>query len=157
MQYWLMKSEPSVFGIDDLARCKQQTEPWDGVRNYQCRNMMRDEMRVGEKAFFYHSNCEVPGIVGIMRVVRTGYPDPTAFDPKHRYYDPKSDPENPRWYLVDVQLERRFTRVVSLSELRRHAALADMKILQKGNRLSITPVTSAQWKFILKLETSVAN
>jgi predicted RNA-binding protein with PUA-like domain len=154
MQYWLMKSEPSVFGIDDLARCKRQTEPWDGVRNYQARNMMRDEMQVGDGVFFYHSNCEVPGIVGIMRVVHAGYPDPTAFDKKHRYYDPKSDQEDPRWYLVDVQLERRFTETIELSELRRHARLASMKILQKGNRLSITPVTPAQWKFILKLDAS---
>jgi len=154
MQYWLMKSEPSVFGIDDLARCKRQAEPWDGVRNYQARNMMRDEIKVGDGAFFYHSNCKVPGIVGIMRVVRAGYPDPTAFDTKHRYYDPKSNAENPRWYLVDVQLERRFAETIALSELRRHARLAPMKILQKGNRLSITPVTPAQWKFILKLDAS---
>jgi predicted RNA-binding protein with PUA-like domain len=149
-----MKSEPSVFGIDDLARCKRQTEPWDGVRNYQARNMMRDEMQVGDGVFFYHSNCKVPGIVGIMRVVRAGYPDPTAFDKQHRYYDPKSDPENPRWYLVDVQLERRFTETIALSELRRHARLARMTILQKGNRLSITPVTPAQWRFILTLDAS---
>ena len=154
MQYWLMKSEPSVFGIDDLARCKRQTEPWDGVRNYQARNMMRDAMQVGDQVFFYHSNCEVPGIVGIMQIARAGYPDPTAFDPKHRYYDPKSDPDNPRWYLVDVQLERRFTETIALSELRRHARLAKMTILQKGNRLSVTPVTPAQWKYILKLEVS---
>jgi predicted RNA-binding protein with PUA-like domain len=154
MQHWLMKSEPSVFGIDDLARCKRQTEPWDGVRNYQARNMMRDEMQVGDGVFFYHSNCKVPGIVGIMRVVRAGYPDPTAFDKQHRYYDPKSDPENPRWYLVDVQLERRFTETIALSELRRHARLARMTILQKGNRLSITPVTPAQWRFILTLDAS---
>ena len=111
-------------------------------------------MQVGDRAFFYHSNCEVPGIVGAMRIVRAGYPDPTAFAKKHRYYDPKSDPANPRWYLVDVQLERRFSETIAPSELRRHAPLAEMKILQKGNRLSITALTPAQWKFILKLEAS---
>ena len=111
-------------------------------------------MQVGDGVFFYHSNCKVPGIVGIMRVVCAGYPDPTAFDKKHRYYDPKSDPKNPRWHLVDVQLERRFSETIALSELRRHARLSRMTILQKGNRLSITPVTPAQWRFILTLDAS---
>ena len=118
MAYWLMKSEPSEFGIDDLARRPKRTEPWDGVRNYQARNMMRDEMKKGDLAFFYHSACAEPGIVGIMKVVREGYPDPTAFDPEDKHYDPKSDPDNPRWYLVDVGFVRKFKRTVSLSELR---------------------------------------
>jgi predicted RNA-binding protein with PUA-like domain len=154
MAYWLMKSEPAVFGIDHLATRTDQTEPWDGVRNYQARNMMRDEMRVGDQVFFYHSNCSVPGIVGIMEVVREGHPDPTAFDPDAKYYDPKSDPENPRWYMVKVRHVRHLARTIPLSELRTHAdgPLEGMPLLRKGNRLSIMPVTKEQWDFILSLE-----
>jgi len=151
MQYWLMKSEPSVFGIDHLAKCPKQTEPWDGVRNYQARNMMRDDMTPGDPVFFYHSNCEVPGIVGIMEVVSAGYPDFTAFDPGHRYFDPKSDPDNPRWFLVDVKLKRRFKQTIPLSFLRQQTDLHNMKILQRGNRLSITPLTKEEWDHIMKL------
>lgn len=152
MKYWLMKSEPSVFGIDDLAKRPKQTEPWDGVRNYQARNMMRDEMQPGDQAFFYHSNCEMPGIVGLMEIVSAGYPDFTAFDPKHRYYDPKSDPDKPRWFLVDVRLQRKFKETIALSLLREKKPLANMKILQRGSRLSITPVTKKEWEYILTLE-----
>lgn len=152
MKYWLMKSEPSVFGIDDLAKRPKQTEPWDGVRNYQARNMMRDEMQPGDQAFFYHSNCEMPGIVGLMEIVSAGYPDFTAFDPKHRYYDPKSDPDKPRWFLVDVRLQRKFKETIALSLLREKKPLANMKILQRGNRLSITPVTKKEGEYILTLE-----
>lgn len=151
MQYWLMKSEPSTFGIEHLQRCPNQTEPWDGVRNYQSRNMMRDEMKKGDRAFFYHSNCKIPGIVGTMKIVRRGYPDPTAFDPASRYFDPKSNPENPRWYLVDVQLQRVFKECIPLSRLREMPALQDMTLLQKGNRLSITPVRQLEWKTIMAL------
>ena len=151
MNYWLMKSEPSVFGIDDLIKRKNQTEPWDGVRNYQARNMMRDDMKPGDQAFFYHSNCDVPGIVGVMEVVSEGYADFTAFDPQHRYFDPKSDSDKPRWYLVDVKFIRKFKETVPLSLLREQASLKDMKILQKGNRLSVTPVSKKEWNFILKL------
>ncbi len=151
MQYWLMKSEPSVFGIDHLVECKNQTEPWDGVRNYQARNMMRDEMKPGDQVFFYHSNCDVPGIVGQMEVKSEGYADFTAFDPGHRYFDPKSDPDKPRWFLVDVKLKRKFKHTIPLSLLREQAVLKDMKILQRGNRLSITPVTKKEWDFILTL------
>ncbi len=151
MQYWLMKSEPSVFGIDHLAKCVNQTEPWDGVRNYQSRNMMRDEMKPGDQVFFYHSNCDVPGIVGQMEVKSQGYPDFTAFDPGHRYFDPKSDLDKPRWFLVDVKLKRKFKRTIPLSLLREQAVLKDMKLLQRGNRLSITPVTKGEWAFILTL------
>ena len=151
MNYWLMKSEPSVFSIDDLANCKNQTEPWDGVRNYQARNMMRDDMKKGDRVFFYHSNCDTPGIVGIMTVVKESYPDPTAFDPSHKYFDPKSDPDKPRWYLVDVKFKKKFKTTIALSELREHPPLKNMKILQKGNRLSITPVTKQEWEYILKL------
>ncbi|MDX1592829.1 MAG: EVE domain-containing protein [Gammaproteobacteria bacterium] len=152
MNYWLMKSEPSVFGIDDLAARPRKTEPWDGVRNYQARNMMRDDMRRGDQAFFYHSNCDPPGIVGIMEIVREGYPDPTQFDPESKYHDPKSDPDDPRWYLVDVLLKRRFRRMVTLAELRGQAdALGDLALLRKGNRLSVMPVPAAAWKRILDL------
>jgi predicted RNA-binding protein with PUA-like domain len=152
MQYWLMKSEPEVFGIDHLASAPNKTDHWDGVRNYQARNMMRDDMNRGDKVFFYHSNCKTPGIVGIARVVREGYPDFTAFDPKEKYYDAKSSPDNPRWYMVDIKFERKLKRTITLEELRQHAALADMPLLRKGNRLSIMPVTESQWNFILGLE-----
>jgi predicted RNA-binding protein with PUA-like domain len=152
MNYWLLKSEPSVFGIDDLAARPKKTEPWDGVRNYQARNMMRDTMRRGDLAFFYHSNCEPPGIVGIMEIVREGYPDPTQFDPRSKYHDPKSDPDAPRWYLVDVRLKKRFKRMVTLAELRDQAAtLGDFALLRKGNRLSVMPVEKAAWERILEL------
>jgi predicted RNA-binding protein with PUA-like domain len=147
-----MKSEPDVFGIDHLAKMPKKIEHWDGIRNYQVRNMMRDEMQKGDRAFFYHSNCKEPGIVGIIRVIKEAYPDFTAFDPGEKYYDPKSDPENPRWYMVDVKLERKFKRVITLQELKNYKTLADMLILRRGNRLSITPVSKKQWDFILKLE-----
>lgn len=147
MNYWLMKSEPDVFGIDDLARVG--TEPWEGVRNYQARNMLRDAMAVGDHAFFYHSNTAQPGIVGMMRIARAGYPDPVAFDPEHRYYDPKSDPDNPRWYRVDVAFERKFPQVISLSWLKQQPEMADCPLVKRGNRLSIMPITSAQWAFVL--------
>jgi len=154
MAYWLMKSEPHVFGIEQLAACRDQTEPWDGVRNYQARNMMRDQMKVGDQVFFYHSNCAEPGIVGLMEVVREGYPDHTAFDPEQKYYDPKSDPENPRWFMVDVRYLRHLARQIPLSELKQYAdgPLRDMPLVRRGNRLSIMPVTPAQWAFILSLE-----
>lgn len=152
MRYWLMKSEPSVFSIDDLQKLPGQREPWDGVRNYQARNMMRDEIKKGDLSFFYHSNCQLPGIVGIMKVVRSGYPDPSAFDPNAKYYDPKSTPENPRWYCVDVQLLRKLRRTIALAELRQHQELADLPLLRRGNRLSVMPIDEAEWKFILRLE-----
>jgi len=153
MKYWLMKSEPSTFSIDDLAKAPKQTTCWDGVRNYQVRNMMRDEMSVGDLAFMYHSSCEQPGIAGVIEVVKRGYPDATAFDSKHDHYDAASKPDTPRWYMVDVRLKQRFSRVISLDELRRHAAkqLHEMQILKRGNRLSITPITATEWKFINSL------
>ena len=153
MKHWLMKSEPSVFGIDDLAKAPRRTSGWDGVRNYQVRNMLRDEFAVGDLAFFYHSSCEVPGIAGIVEVTKQGYPDHTAFDRKHPHHDPESTPDNPRWYMVDVRLKQRFSRVITLDELRVHAAgkLRDLLILRRGNRLSITPVDGAHWKFINSL------
>jgi len=156
MNYWLMKTEPSTFSIDDLAKAPKRTTCWDGVRNYQVRNMMRDQFAVGDLAFMYHSSCEVPGIVGVMKVVRTGYPDTTAFDRRHAHYDPDYNPEEPRWWMVDVRLEQRFSRVISLDELRTHAnqKLRELLILKRGNRLSITPVSAAEWRFICSLATS---
>lgn len=147
-----MKSEPSEFSIDDLKNRPKKTEPWDGVRNYQARNMMRDEMKKGDLVFFYHSNCEEPGIVGIMTVAKEGYPDHTAFDPDDKHFDPKSDPENPRWFYVDVKYKRKLKRTITLSELREQKPLQKMKLLQKGNRLSIMPVSKEEWDYILGLE-----
>ena len=150
MNYWLMKSEPDVFGIDDLKKVK--VEPWDGVRNYQARNMMRDDMKKGDLVFFYHSNTDVPGIVGIMEVAREGYPDHTAFDPEAKYYDPKSDPDKPRWFMVDVKFKKKLKRTISLAELKEAPEIQDMPLVRKGNRLSIMPVTKEQWDFILSME-----
>ncbi|MFQ6021941.1 MAG: EVE domain-containing protein [Acidiferrobacterales bacterium] len=151
MRYWLMKSEPSTYGIDDLERVRKQTDHWDGVRNYQARNFMR-AMKVGDQAFFYHSNCEEPGIVGIVEIAREGYPDFTAFDPKSSYYDPKSNADDPRWYMVDVRLQRRLRRLIPLTELKQTPALKDMALVRRGNRLSVMPVTAGQWKAILRME-----
>ena len=151
MQYWLMKSEPDVFSIDDLKNRPDRTEAWDGVRNYQARNFIRT-MQKGDLAFFYHSNCETPGIAGIMSIDGPARPDPTAFDSRHIHYDPKSRPGNPAWYLVDVRYRRRFKRIVTLNELREHKSLRNMKLLQKGNRLSVMPVGKDEWDFILGLE-----
>jgi predicted RNA-binding protein with PUA-like domain len=147
-----MKSEPDAYSIDDLKQDK--VEHWDGVRNYQARNMMRDDMKKGDLAFFYHSNCKEPGIVGIMQIAREGYPDHTAFDPECKYHDPKSDPDNPRWFMVDVRYKRRLKRTITLQELKAYAEteLDGFPLLRRGNRLSIMPVTEAQWEFILSLE-----
>ena len=150
--YWLMKSEPGEFSIDDLMARPSRTEPWDGVRNYQARNMMRDEMEPGDQAFFYHSACEVPGIVGIVKIAGNAYPDPTAFDPEDKHFDPKSDQENPRWFLVDVEYVRKLKRTISLSELKQHEALADMVLIRRGNRLSVMPVSESDWNYVLALE-----
>ena len=152
MSYWLMKSEPDVFGIDDLKALPNKTDKWEGVRNYQARNMMRDDMHKGDLVFFYHSNCKEPGIVGIMKIVRDGYPDFTAFDPQEKYYDPKSDPDKPRWYMVDVRYVRKLKRVITLSELKEHDELADLPLVRRGNRLSVMPVSDKHWDFILSLE-----
>jgi predicted RNA-binding protein with PUA-like domain len=154
VKHWLMKSEPDVFGIDHLAKNPAKTTFWDGVRNYQARNFMRDQMQLGDRAFFYHSNCAEPGVVGIVKIVKTGYPDHTAFDRDDPHFDPDSDPDEPRWYMVDVRLERKLKRTITLAELREHAsgALKGLALLQRGNRLSITPVSDAHWRFILDLE-----
>jgi predicted RNA-binding protein with PUA-like domain len=152
MNYWLMKSEPSTFGIDDLARAKNRTTAWDGVRNYQARNFIRS-MKKGDLAFFYHSSCDVPGVAGVVSIEREAYPDPTAFDSSHHHYDADSDPADPRWFMVDVKLVRRFDSIVTLEELKSHGAgkLKNMIVLKRGNRLSITPVTKAEWEFIVAL------
>ncbi|MGA8261101.1 MAG: EVE domain-containing protein [Arenicellales bacterium] len=150
MNYWLMKSEPDAYSIDDLKRFK--TDHWDGIRNYQARNFMRDGMKKGDRAFFYHSSCEEPGVVGIMEIVREAYPDHTAFDPEDKHFDDKSDPDNPRWFMVDVKFVRKLKRNITLKELKSHKPLAGMRLLRKGNRLSIMPVTKREWDFILKLE-----
>jgi predicted RNA-binding protein with PUA-like domain len=147
-----MKSEPEEFSIDDLKNRPKKTEPWDGVRNYQARNMMRDEMKVGDLAFFYHSNCAEPGIVGVMEIASTAYPDPTAFDPGDKHHDPKSKRDKPTWYLVDVKYKRKLKRTIPLSELKQCKPLQKMRLLQRGNRLSVMPVTKKEWDYILKLE-----
>ena len=151
IKYWLMKNEPEDYSIDDLMAAPEKTATWDGVRNYQVRNFMRDEMNPGDMAFFYHSNCAVPGIVGTMEIVSKAYPDHTAFDPSAKYYDPKSDPDNPRWLMVDVQFRRKLENMVSLADLRAEKTLVEMRVLQRGNRLSVTPVTLAQWNRILEM------
>jgi predicted RNA-binding protein with PUA-like domain len=147
MRYWLMKSEPDEFSIDDLVAAKHQTTAWFGVRNYQARNFMRDEMRLGDRAFFYHSSCPEPGIAGIVEISRLAYPDATQFDPKSEYYDPKSTRDNPRWQNVEVRLVRK-TPLITLPMLREAKGLEDMVILRRGNRLSITPVTAAEWQVV---------
>jgi predicted RNA-binding protein with PUA-like domain len=148
MRYWLMKSEPSDVSVDDLAAMPNQSVAWYGVRNYQARNFMRDQMKVGDKVFFYHSNCEEPGIAGLAVVSKLAYPDETQFDPKNKYFDPKATYESPRWFNVEVKLVKK-TRLISIKELREHEELAHMRTLQKGNRLSITPVDPREWEFIM--------
>ncbi len=152
MQYWLVKSEPDEFSIDDLAAAPKRTDHWDGVRNYQARNFMRDQMKRGDQVFFYHSNCQTPGIVGIAEVVREGYPDHTAFDPDDKHYDPKSDPENPRWFMVDVRFKRKLERTITLRELKARDDLGDFALVRRGNRLSVMPVAPEHWRVILSLE-----
>jgi predicted RNA-binding protein with PUA-like domain len=149
-RHWLMKSEPDEFSIDDLAKAPQRTTPWFGVRNYQARNFMRDEMQLGDLAFFYHSSCPEPGIAGIVEISRLAHPDTTQFDPESGYYDAKATRAAPRWFNVEVKLVRK-TRLVTLPELRAVRGLEDMVILKRGNRLSITPVTAAEWKIVEKM------
>lgn len=150
MAYWLLKSEPSMFALADLQASAQQTTRWDGVRNYQVRNLIRDTMRPNDEGFFYHSSCPEPGIVGVVRIVSEAYPDPTAFDPASPYYDPSSDPNHPRWLAMDVRLIRPVP-LLSLAMLRQYPPLSEMLVLRKGNRFSITPLTPEQWRFILDL------
>lgn len=153
MSGWLLKSEPTTFSITDLETAPGQTTPWEGVRNYQARNFLRDGLRLGDQAFFYHSGTTRPAIVGIVEVARAGYPDETAFDPASPYYEPASTPDQPRWYRVDVRLIRPLRRPITLAELKQHReALGDFALLRRGNRLSVLPVTAEQWAFILALE-----
>jgi predicted RNA-binding protein with PUA-like domain len=144
-----MKSEPTSFSIDDLIKRPKQTTPWDGVRNYQARNMMRDQMKIGDQAFFYNSNCDIPGIVGIMEVASEAYPDPTQFDPESKYFDPKATPNKPIWFLVDLKFKEKFKQIISLEQLRKNPLLENLIILRKGNRLSITPVSPQDWQCIM--------
>lgn len=150
MTYWLMKSEPDAYSIDDLE--KNRLELWDGIRNYQARNMIRDDMQPGELAFFYHSSCEVPAIVGIMKVASKAYPDPTQFDARSKYFDEKSTQDSPRWFVVDVAFERKLKRPVTLKEMKEHPGLADFVLTHRGNRLSVFPVSEKHWQTILELE-----
>ena len=150
MAYWLMKSEPDEVSIDDLAKFPKQTVAWFGVRNYQARNFMRDQMKVGDEIFFYHSSCDEPGIAGLAKVSGNAYPDESQFDKKGKYFEPAATRENPRWFNVDIKFGKK-TRLISLQELRSHPELESLRILQRGNRLSITPVTPAEWRFILGL------
>ena len=153
MRYWLMKSEPDTFSVDDLAAAPRKTTSWEGVRNYQARNMLRDDMQVGDLAFFYHSSCPEPGIAGVMEVVRAGYPDASAWNAKSPYYDAKSPENKPLWYTVDVRLQQRARTVLPLAVLREHAThkLDGLLLLNRGNRLSITPVAPNHWRFMLSL------
>lgn len=150
VSYWLMKSEPDSYSIDDLER--DRMEPWEGVRNYQARNMMRDVMQPGDQAFFYHSSCAIPAIVGIMRIASQAYPDPTQYDRRSKYFDPKSTEEEPRWFLVDVMFERKLKRPLTLQELKDHPGLEDFLLTKRGNRLSVFPVSDEHWELILSLE-----
>jgi len=153
MRYWLIKSEPDAFSIDDLKSAPGRKDHWDGIRNYQARNFMRDDMEKGDLVLFYHSNCKEPGVVGIAEIVSGAYPDHTAFDANEKYFDPKSNPENPRWLMVDIRFVRKTRRLISLSELKTHAdQLENFALVRRGNRLSIMPVTREHWDFILSLE-----
>lgn len=151
MKYWLMKSEPDVFSFEDLKKRPKKTEPWNGVRNYQARNFMRDEMKPGDLILFYHSSCDIPGVAGIAKVSSDPYPDSTQFEEKSEYFDPKATKENPRWFLVDVSFEMNLKNHVSLEELKKHKKLSEMRLLQRGNRLSILPVTREEFEYIKKL------
>jgi len=152
MRYWLMKTEPDCFGIEHLKARPKRTEHWDGVRNYQARNFMRDGMQKGDLAFFYHSSCAQPGIAGIVKIARAAYPDHTAWDPKNEHFDPKSSPANPIWVMVDVKLEREFTHLLPLTAIKANPALKGMPLVQRGTRLSVLPVTEKEWRAILKME-----
>jgi predicted RNA-binding protein with PUA-like domain len=155
MNHWLIKSEPDAFSIDDLEKCPGGTDHWDGIRNYQARNFMRDDMKVGDRVLFYHSNCKPPGVVGIAEVASEAYPDHTAFDPNEKYFDAKSDPDNPRWLMVDIRFVRKLDRMITLEEIKSHAEqLEGLPLIRRGNRLSVMPVSGEHWDFILNLEKS---
>lgn len=151
MKYWLMKSEPTAFSIDDLAKAPKKTTYWDGVRNYQARNFMRDEMKIGDQVLYYHSNTKPAGVVGVCEVVKEGYPDFSAFDPEDKHYDPKSNSEKPTWIMVDIKLKKKFKTTVTLTEIKENKKLQDMKLVQRGNRLSVMPVAKKEFDEILKM------
>jgi len=152
VRHWLLKTEPDCFGLEHLKAKPKRTEHWDGVRNYQARNFMRDGMRKGDLAFFYHSSCPEPGIAGIVKITRAAYPDHTAWDPENEHFDPKSSPANPIWFMVDVKLEREFRHLLPLTVIKANPALKDMLLVQRGSRLSVMPVTTKEWNTILKME-----
>ncbi len=154
VRYWLMKSEPTTFSIDDLAAAPKKTTSWEGVRNYQARNSLRDDFSKGDHVLYYHSACEQPAVVGTAIVVKAGYPDHFAFDPKHHYYDEKSTPENPRWYMVDIKLEKKFAQPVTLAEMRLHRPLSGMVLLMKGSRLSVQPVSEVHFHEVIRMAES---
>lgn len=156
-QYWLFKTEPDSFGIDDLANRFAQTEPWDGVRNYQARNFLRDQVKVGDRVFIYHSSCKQVGIAGVAKVVRAGYPDPTQFDPDSKYYDPKASIERPRWYGVDVQLIEKFAQILSLQRIKSLPEISEIGLVKKGHRLSIMPVKESEWQTLINAAKKRAN
>ncbi|WP_026376516.1 EVE domain-containing protein [Aestuariibacter salexigens] len=149
MRYWLFKSEPDAFSIDDLASRPDQCEHWDGIRNYQARNFLRDEVKRGDRVFFYHSSCKHVGIVGLAEVVKEGYADHTQFDPESAYFDPKSDPSNPRWYMVDIKLLRKYERMLTLSDIKAMPDILDLGVVKKGHRLSIMPVSQHDTAILL--------
>lgn len=151
MKYWLIKSEPEVFSIDDLINSKEQTTFWDGVRNYQARNYLRDEMKINDKVIFYHSNSEPPAAVGVCEVVKEGYPDFTAFDPESNHYDPKSKSDLPTWFMVDVKFVSKFSNPVSIEQMRNNEKLKNLKLLQRGNRLSVMPISKEEFNLIVKM------
>lgn len=151
VKYWLVKGEPDCYSIDDLAADKDQTTFWDGVRNYQARNMLRDEFRIGDKVLFYHSNSDPTGVVGVCEVVKDGYPDFTAFDPEHMHFDPKSSPDNPTWFMVDIRLVKKFNKPVLLSAIKENPKLSGMQLVKRGNRLSVMPVTKEEFSEIVKM------
>ncbi len=149
--YWLAKSEPSVFSIDDLEKSENQITFWDGVRNYQARNFIRDDMKKGDMFLFYHSNADTIGVAGLCEIVREAYPDFSAFDPEDKHYDPKSDKDNPRWFMVDIKLIKKFKRIITIGELKENPKLQDMLVIRRGNRLSVTSVTEAEFREILRM------
>ena len=151
MAYWLMKSEPDAYSIDHLRSQKRRTDHWDGIRNYQARNFMRDQMKKSDLAFFYHSNCAEPAVVGIMEIACAAYPDHTAFNSNEKYFDAKSDPDNPRWLMVDVRFKKKFKNPVTLQSIKAQKKLGDMRLVQRGNRLSILPVAALEWRHIVKM------
>jgi len=150
MSYWLFKTEPDAFSIDDLAKMPEQTEHWDGIRNYQARNFMRDQIQLGDLVFIYHSSCKDVGIVGLAEVVKAGYVDFTQFDPEAKYYDPKSDPDKPRWYMVDIKLKQKYTHLLPLKHIKQMSEIKDIGLVKKGHRLSVMPVTEAEFLLLRK-------